>query len=1286
MKQRPLLPPASIAATVIAIGLSSHAWAAANLDPFARNLRSHGLSPFRTAQAEAEPTTETEGPSADREAENGGSATATPSGGFGTDSPPRQPPGASHPPVAATTTGGACSRDVECPVDTICEQGACHFFERRFTLLLFRKEGGTVDLIPFYWSRRGNPGYRVLIPFYWHFWSPDSRTQIVAPFYWRTEDHLKQRVVTVVGLYSQTRQPDARSWAVWPFLYMSTKFGWAAPLLGSFTIGDPDKGRSFGLLSFLYLWKRSADSKFDVCPLFISSRSKESAFTYAVPLNFYWRSGHESTLLIVPVGFRHIDPKGGYFGSWLGYSSLDGDNKTGAFLWLYWFGRSKDLNYDVGFPLLWSFRSPEANTTIIPPVFHIRRGAWSIGSTALIAWWGRDRDKGSSWQLILPLFLGSRADHGKTALYLSPFGGYRRDDNVGSHGLTWLVPPILRWNDRHSELDSFLLLYWRYRDIPADVTTTVVGPYYQRIDPAGATRVVFPLFWYFHDRSQAATAHGFFPLYFHRHSPDERTTAAGIFPLWAYHRHFSDGGSSGGVFPLVFSGQHNDRSHLVVAPLLWHFRDRASSTTLAFPLWYHASDAASSLTAIFPLLFFAGHDHQASFHIQIPLLWHFADSLRGTSTTIAPLFFRDVDRTGWSVGIMPLVFLGGGGQRSHFVLFPLFWWFRDVSADRTTTAVGPYLHRSWGGETTDALFPLFHYRRGARPGGQDETSFTLFPFAHYRRDHRSTLFASPLAAWIRRPGLKAGFVLPYFWYRSDTVQARGVPLVYLDHYFQGSGQRTRMFGPYLMVDGPGVTARVFLPFYARYWEAGDTGTYVFPLYFGRRSDDGYRLDSFLPFFWSSHDQSHRTLTIGPWFRTEDDQQHSRASGLVPFFVSADSPKRHLLVTPLFVYHRNHETQTSHVVSWLYYQTIRPDGNFRSLFPLWWQGRDGGKSYAMLIPLYWHFADHEEQSSFNLAGPFLWSRHGSETTRGLLPLVWYSRDQANQAGSEALLPLFYESHSRLSQTFATAPFGFGKTPDSLWWYAGNFVWRDNWKTRFCTFFPLWFSYRDKVTETTTRVIPPLLHYAHYNPERSLSTWLLLFWHRSDITSSTTLGLPLYYDVHAYHASRVTTFLPLFLRYRNEVSDQTYTMVPLFYRRSGPNDTSTVAFPLYWRFWSEERSTTVFFPFYFGVRRPTWEGTFIFPSIWVSRGLGSEAGTSHFRFVPIWESQVKRPGDYMWEALLGVLGWERIGRNRYLKVLFIPFELEPVSAAQTSWYGRTPKRSAGRSARGLDTQVW
>ena len=75
-------------------------------------------------------------------------------------------------------------------------------------------------------------------------------------------------------------------------------------------------------------------------------------------------------------------------------------------------------------------------------------------------------------------------------------------------------------------------------------------------------------------------------------------------------------------------------------------------------------------------------------------------------------------------------------------------------------------------------------------------------------------------------------------------------------------------------------------------------------------------------------------------------------------------------------------------------------------------------------------------------------------------------------------------------------------------------------------------------------------------------------------------------------------------------------------------------------------------------PDMGGVFHLPQHLGQSGPGPEAGTSHFWFVPFWESQVKRPGDTMWEVLLGALGWERIGRNRYLKVLFIPFELEPV----------------------------
>jgi hypothetical protein len=164
------------------------------------------------------------------------------------------------------------------------------------------------------------------------------------------------------------------------------------------------------------------------------------------------------------------------------------------------------------------------------------------------------------------------------------------------------------------------------------------------------------------------------------------------------------------------------------------------------------------------------------------------------------------------------------------------------------------------------------------------------------------------------------------------------------------------------------------------------------------------------------------------------------------------------------------------------------------------------------------------------------------------------------------------------------------------------------------------------------------------------------------------------------------LPLFFRYRNEVSNTSTTIAPLFFRYSSPTDSTTIAFPLLWRFWSEERSTTIVFPFYVGVKRPTSDTTYVFPNIYYRKGRGSETGTSHLFVFPFWESEVKRPGDTMWEALLGVVGWERIGRNRFLKLLFIPFELEAAPAAKTAWYGKPVTRTRERVARGLDIKSW
>jgi hypothetical protein len=899
-----------------------------------------------------------------------------------------------------------------------------------------------------------------------------------------------------------------------------------------------------------------------------------------------------------------------------------------------------------------------------------------------MVWAAHDDKAGSAWKLFLPFYFSRTQDHGRIHSWLTPFGGGSRDDDAGTSSITFLIPPIFIRKDSQHEFSSYLLLYWRERDVTGDTTTSLTGLYYSHDDPTGSTRVGFPLFWYFRDNATGATAHSFFPLYARRRSPDETSTAVGVFPLWAFHRRFSDGGFSSGLAPLAFFGSHDGRSHAVIPPaLFFHFSDQRSSSTLWFPIFYRFADRNSSNLGVVPLLYFQGHDHGDSYKVQVPLFWRLHDGDSDTTTTVIPPIYWRSRPDGWAAGVAPLLF-AATGPHSHFVLFPLFWHYRDDVADRSTTVFLNYLHRRHGDEVTDALFPLLWWRRGARPGEAGESSFTLFPLVHYHRTPERTVFASPVAAWGSGRERAAGFVGPYFWYRSPQLTARGLLPIYFDVAHPKTGERTRMFGPWFQVDGPDRSASVLFPLAARYHDANESGTYVFPTYFHRRTNTGYALDTLFPLFWFSSAPGYSTSIVGPYFtsRTPD----GGSSGLVPLYVHAANSHRTLTATPLFYYRRNLDNGTSHAFAPLVFHSSDKDSSSTVVFPLWWSGHRKERSHDVLFPVFWHFANTKEDSAFTLAGPILWSHSGDWQTRGLMPALWYSRN-GRGSGSDAFLPLFFERHTPTDLMVLTVPFGFKTAPDHKWFYVGPFIYRDGWDKSFWTLLPLVFHHEDKVTESHTTVIPPLLFYNNNSPGKSLTGFALLFWRHRTITSSTTLGLPIFYDVHSFHDMRFTMFLPLFLRYHNELTESTHTFTPLSYFRSAPNDSTHVVFPLVWDFNSAERRTTFVFPFYAGFRRANWEGRYIFPTIWYRTGLGPDAGTYRFLFVPFWESAVKRPGDYMWEALLGLFGWERIGRNRYLKLFFYPFELSPIPAGQQAWRGPQPTPRHER-ARGVATSVW
>lgn len=1120
---------------------------------------------------------------------------------------------------AAPAAPQACSNDDQCPAETICEQGSCQPVHGSTNIAwLYYREGAFREILGLYWEKRGSSGFTVLAPFYWHFWSPAKDTYVVPPF------------------MARTSRPDG-------------------------------------------------------------------SFTWALPLNFFWREKNDRSQLVIPFYYANSNGDAGALASLLGFVAWNKHATSGSALWLYWWGSDKkdDTAHHVLFPFLWDFREGPDRSTVVPPIFwrwasasgvsqiagpwvHLRRPTWTFDTVFPLWWSGRDEKANTSFKMFVPFFFSRSSDGGRRMGWVSPIGGYFRDDDARSRTLT-LLPLLTFWRqDPEGDTKVFTPLFVRRHSFVDDATTTWLGLalFYRRTDPGGSTTAVTPLFWHFREASTDATATVLFPLFGRRSGPRDTTTAVGVPGAWFYWRSFTGGGWSGGLFPWAYFGSNAGRSHAVVFPLLWHFANERSSTTVLAPLYYWHRDPHGYAGGLPPLLTFFGRQDGESYAFQIPAFWRFTSERTRSSTTFTPIGYWHTDPDGWSAAVLPPLFWARSGEkRSHAVLFPLFWRFRDAEQQKTTTVVTLYWHRSWGGETTDALFPLFHYRRGARPGGTDETSLTLFPLLHYRRDADTRVLVTPLFASAKGPRRAAGFAGPYFWYRNPTLDASFVPLLYADIKRLDTGERTRQFGPWFQLDGPGHSASLLFPLFGHYADAKESDTWVFPSFFHQRKADGTKVDTLIPLFWRSSGNGRSTTVIGPWYDRKAPDVHN--TGLVPLWFHARNAERSMTVIPPLLFVRRHDYKADSERLWcalLWHKRDGADNSSTTLFPFWWSAENKDRSHAVLFPVFWHFQDTPAKTSSTYAFPLYWSSWGTGRTRGLPPLFWYSRDPSDGSGSTAFMPFFYEAHGPKKKAFMTALGGYRRTDTSSLAYAGPIV-------------PFWISFKrlptDTQREVETNVFLPLLYVSRTRPSSSLRTVLGLFWRHQSVVSATTVVAPLFYDVNDYHLSRTTVFLPLFVRHRDEVAQSTTVVAPLFYRRSAPESSTTVAFPLYWDFKTGNDRTTLALPFVAHWRRADHSSTWVFPFIYHRTGLrpdGQPDGTWRTIVAPFWDAAVKRPGDYAWNVLGGLFGHERIGRNRYLRLFFFRFEQEPAPRAQTAWYSQPARTSRREATRGLSLNTW
>jgi hypothetical protein len=1247
-------------------------------------------------------------------------------------------PGGAHR-AAALRAPAACTRDEQCTPSTYCDdkRGVCVPVRRTINALyLYYRSGDRrfTELLGLYWHQRGASGYRLLFPVYWQFWSPEERARVVFPFYYRFEVPSEGTSNLVVPPFQMRSTLSHTSYRVWPlFFYTDSRAQGSAltflpflhhqrtpsrrttlvPLFLTYHRSSADG--STGLLAGLIYWHTTPYRRSGALfPVAYHSHTRDTSFTWVAPLNVHYRSGDRRLLLVPPLFFDYrsehstahlalVPPL--YYSRdgrhelelhsppLLFYSRSGDEGSRRSFLLaglLFFHRRHHDRvswgvppllfninaatsSTNVLFPLFWRFAEPTQQTVVVGPFYHHRRGEHLAAGLAPLAFYTRSPRRLDL--TLAPLFsYGAQRDGRRRHLY-TPLFGWSRDDAASFRAWGAVVPPYYQQRDSKHEIDTLFPLFFRYRDTVARATTLVLGaPVVWHDSPEQRSLVAFPLFWRFNNLRDRESTTLILPLAYRRRESDgSHLTVA----LPFYYKGRSDGWS-GGMLPLLYAGRHGQRRHVIAFPALWHLSSPERHVTVLGPAYLRRDHGRGWLAGVAPL-FFAGDRDGDSHQVLFPLFWHLRSRSVGYDTTVAGPVFWSRSQQGRVWGALPFVVDGElHGTRFTAALPPLLVRTASAASGRSfTLAGGLYYRYRRPGYIVDGIFPLARHSRRETPEGQ-VTRTSVFPLLYRYRSPGKHLLLTPIAAYRsdREQSLVEGIVGPVGWRRRPDL--RGV---------------------------------MVMPFFFRWTRPQQraTTTVLWPLWGSHRAPDRSAHVAF-PLVWRFRDPGQQTIIAGPLLWR--DRGPARTVGLLPVFIHHRAPERgYTILAPLLWRFKDQaQTRSATVVA-----------------PLLWHlsGRRRQSSATVVAPIFWHFADHAARGTSTVVAPLLWhaanrttgssatvvvplfgrfvaAERGSVTFAGpvfhrrrhdqqlfgVAPLFWAAWSGRGQHGG-CLLPVGCYHRDVARRWLYTAAFGFHLDGQERHLYAGPFYQLRDPDRAVDLLAPLFYRRHNRSSRETALYLFPG-YYGRWSPTERAHTFAPLFWRFWRPERHSTVVFPLVWDF-GDRSTRTTVVFPLLARHEDHARRTVaYLTPPGIWIKPLAHGTDAVVFPLLWHFSGHERRTTALFPLYWDVQRGNSRTTLVAPPIFWrfdrpdSRTIvvlntyysrSKRERTYDLNVIPLVRVQRKRPTDIKFELLAGLFGYERVGLNRYLKLLLIPIELAPARQQTTT-------ALAGGSPRGLE----
>ena len=962
----------------------------------------------------------------------------------------------------------------------------------------------------FYWSQ-GPERQRLLLGPLWTFQDGQTESDGLFPLFARYREADGSGFFFAPGVLDiRDNGPDGWrfSWFLNGFRYQNQRGRETTMVAPLFLQSSDARSGDYWALAAPWLYLSGNDKtneRFVFAFPFIYDRDETGTDWWLAPLAFGHDGPKKRYWLAAPLAFRYQDKTPGGSDLLLG-PLLFGRYTRGDTTGLGQPGAAVDPTaLDMGWmgPLAWSDRPQSRFRMLFPLILdwedYAEQSSFSALFPLLFKWQKTTDGVKRSLDAYVPLVVQYKEEHPdgheEVATAYGPLFAYE-----GRSGYGFGAFPLF-WHDRTQGMpggdsghDILFPLVWHFFNDAEGTSSLFAPPFYSFKEPGQERYGLLPL-WFHKNKTTAFGEEGYdatFPFYWYGWGHNERgkPTATLLTPAGYYHR---DGDQRHGLilnhwfrrdaqsatdffFPLVYSDRSDIHDTLLVAPLYYHNNQPTHSSRLLLPLYYHSHDYVREREFTWLGPYLGERTPESQTDILMPRyyqkLWNDGSVLRiaplsaqwevGTNgdhfALGGPFWHRGNGRGDWSGGAFPLFWWGqSADQKSgHFVGFPLVWRFND-NDERKLTIVTPFWHQSRPEGWRGGIFPLAWW--GEHANGVDGHS-VLFPLwmRFVENEGRDRLTIVP-PGWISRHehGYSGGLF----------------PLGFIQN---NRAEDTFRFG--------------LLPFYHSNIKE-DRTTAFFPLYYGRRKPNGYRMDTLAALYWNWDNPAEKTSgsVLGLGYHLKDAQGTS--TGLAPL--------AHL------------------------------------------RQNDDGSTRGWLLPVAYYDRSADGEDMTVIAGPAFYSKDAQDTDWGLAPLFWRFKDQ-HKSGS-ALLPAYYHESRPGGHTFVS-PLAYSYRQDDHWraWsmlYAGAGDSQGSWHT----VFPLFFGRRSVDGSSLDIALPFYVNYKRPGGRAGGTVLLPFYWHfyNEDRNQNARVIFPIYWRFQ--NEERDFMLIPPFFRSKRK-DRLTHGLVPFY----------------------------------------------------------------------------------------------------------------------------------------------